>query len=154
MAQFHRAHAASTILIVDSDALMLTAIGGALDMQGHKVVLARTEQVAQQALQSQVIDLIVLSIDELTAGCEFAARLRSAEANADIPIVFIVPEMASHWSARLQEQGGVFCILRSLDPHDLIDLVDRALWMPHIARRRAAPPSAHVHKSNDWVKLD
>lgn len=154
MAQFHRAHSASTILIVEPDALMLTAIGGVLDMQGHKAILARTEEVAQQALQAQTVDLIILSIDGLDAGCQFAGRLRSAEFNSDIPIVFIVPEMSSHWSPRLQEQGGVYCILRSLDPHDLIDLVDRALWMPHIAHRRAAPPTAHVHKTNDWVKLD
>jgi DNA-binding response OmpR family regulator len=153
MERFHRSHAQAGILVIEPDALFLTAIGGALDLQGHKVILARTESVAQQALQSQSVDLIVLSIDHLEDGCQFAARLRQSEDHAEIPIIFIVPEMSRHWAASLQEQGGVFCILRSLDPNDLIDLVDKALWMPHVARR-ASPPPSYSQTAKDWVKLD
>lgn len=159
MTQFHSSHASSTVLVVDSDALMLTAVGGVLDMQGYKAVLARTEQVAAQALQNQVIDLIILSIDQLESGCQFAERLRASEATHEVPIIFIVPALVSSWTASLQEHGGVFCVARSVDPHDLIDLVEKALWMPHIAQRRASPPKSHLNKSNakqpsDWIKLD
>ena len=154
VAHFHRGHNASTVLVIDSDALMLTAVGGVLDMQGHKAILARSEQVAAQALDSQPIDLIILSIEELEAGCSFAARLRVSEATAEVPVIFIVPELAAHWSAKLQEHGGVFCVLRSVDPHHLIDLVEKALWLPHLARRRSSPPSTHLGKVNDWVRLE
>ncbi|MGN6545607.1 MAG: hypothetical protein ACTHK7_11205 [Aureliella sp.] len=164
MAKFHAAHAGSTVLVVDSDALMLTAIGGVLDMQGYKAVLARTEQVAAQALQGQAIDLIILSIDQLEPGCAFAARLRGNEATHEIPIIFIVPALASDWTGPLQQHGGVYCVARSVDPHDFVDLVDKALWMPHLAQRRASPPQPHLgkthadksnaNKSSDWVKLD
>lgn len=154
MAQFHRAHKSSTILVVDADALMLTAVGGVLDLQGHKAILARSEQVAAQALQSQTIDLIILSIDELQTGCDFATRLRASETTCEVPIIFIVPELAAQWSVSLQEHGGVFCVLRSVDPHHLIDLVEKALWLPYLAQRRASPPPAHLSKTTDWVKLD
>lgn len=159
MAKFHPSHATSTVLVIDPDALMLTAIGGVLDMQGYKAVLARTEQVAAQALQSQAVDLIILSIDQLEPGCQFAARLRASEATQEIPIIFIVPALESAWIARLQQHGGVYCVARSVDPHDLIDLVEKALWMPHVAQRRTSPPASHLgksnaSKSNDWIKLD
>lgn len=159
MTKFHQGHAASTVLVIDSDALMLTAVAGVLDMQGYKAVLARTEQVAAQALQSQAIDLIILSIDQLEPGCQFAARLRASETTHEIPIVFIVPTLISAWTGPLQEHGGVYCVSRAVDPHDLIDLVEKALWMPHVAQRRASPPNSHLGKSNatqsnDWVKLD
>ncbi|MGN6134484.1 MAG: hypothetical protein ACTHOU_08275 [Aureliella sp.] len=164
MPQFHRAHASSTILVIDSDALMLTALGGALDMQGHKAILARSEQVAAQALDTEIVDLIILSIDQLEAGCSFADRLRTSETAPEVPIIFIVPELASEWAAQLQQRGGVFCALRSIDPHHLLDLVEKALWLPHVARRRAAQGAAHpgpthlgvmrLGKNSDWVTLD
>lgn len=154
MEKFHRAHASACVLVIESDALLLTAIGGALDMNGHTATLARTEKVAQQALGNQTIDLIILGIEDLETGCEFAARLRSQPGQSDIPIIFMVPELSSHWAANLQEQGGVFCILRSMDPHELLDLVQKALWMPHIAQRRANPPTKHVNPTSDWIKLD
>lgn len=153
MASFHHAHTSSTILVIEPDSLMLTAIGGVLDMQGHQAILARTEQVASQALQSQSVDLIVLSIQQLEAGCAFASRLRADQATSEIPVIFIVPEMAEHWVASLQEHGGVFCVLSSVDPNHLIELVEKALWLPHLARRKTNPPAAHLSKSSDWIKL-
>lgn len=153
MEKFHRAHTSASVLVIESDALLLTAIGAALDMNGHKVTMARTEDVAQKALQSQTIDLIILGIEDLETGCAFAARLRSQPAHADIPIIFTVPQLSSHWAANLQEQGGVFCILRSMDPHELLDLVQKALWMPHLAHKRIASPGIHANPT-DWVKLD
>ncbi len=128
---------ACSVLVIESDALLLTAIGGALDMSGHKATLARTEGGGSTGVGSKPVDLIILGIDDLEKGCGLAARLRSQAGQSDIPIIFMVPELSSHWAASLQEQGGVFCILRSNDPHDLLDLVGRALWMPHLAR--AAP---------------
>lgn len=154
VSQFHRSHSASTILVIDADSLMLTAVGGVLDLQGHKAILARSEPVASQALATQPIDLIILSIDDLEAGCSFAARLRATESTAELPIIFIVPELAADWSQRLQQHGGVFCALRSVDPFHLIDLVEKALWLPHVARRRSSPPSTHLGKTSDWVRLD
>ncbi len=154
MEKFHRAHTSASVLVIESDALLLTAIGGALDMSGHKATLARTEEVAQQALANQTIDLIILGIDELDAGCAYATRLRAQPAHAEIPIIFIVPQLSSHWAANLQAQGGVFCILRSMDPHELLDLVQKALWMPHIAQRRSQPPANHTSPASDWIKLD
>ncbi len=154
MEKFHRAHTIASVLVIDSDSLMLTAIGGALDMSGHKATLARSEEVAKQALVAKPIDLIILGIEDLDEGCQLAARLRSQPGQADIPMIFLVPELSSHWAVSLQAQGGVFCILRTMDPHELLDLVQKALWMPHLAQRRASPPANHIQPTNDWVKLD
>lgn len=154
MAKFHHAHKSSTILVVDADALMLTAIGGVLDMQGHRVTLARSESVAAKALAGQQIDLIVLAIDAIAAGCDFAARLRGESTTREIPIIFIVPELTAASQSKLQAQGGVYCVLRSVDPHHLIDLVEKALWLPHVAQRHAALPQPHLQANHDWVRLE
>ncbi len=154
MTKFHQAHTTSTVLVIEPDALMLTAIGGVLDMHGHKAILARTEAVALQALDSGTIDLIVMAIENLEQGTQMAERLRSNPDKQEIPVIFIVPEMAIHWSTTLQLYGGVFCVLRSVGPHALIDLVDKALWMPHLANRRTAPPAPHTNTAQDWIRLE
>jgi CheY-like chemotaxis protein len=90
---------ASTILVIDNDPLMLTAIGSVLDMQGHRCVLARNEVMSLDSIAKNQFDVIVLSIDQLQRGCDFAAKLRGPQhisdgqqpANRDVPIIFLVP---------------------------------------------------------------
>ena len=144
---------ASTILVVDSDPLMLTAMASVLDMQGHRALLARTEDVALKAIESSDLDLIVLAIDDLSKGCEFAGRLRSLEKTRDVPVIFLVPQLTAEWSSRLHAHGGVFSLLQPIDPYALIDLVDRAVWMPHIAKAKMGTPATHLNRAKDWVRL-
>lgn len=125
-----------------------------LDMQGYRAVLARNEQIAQQAIAAGPVDLVILSIDDLQAGCEFAARLRTNSNAVDIPIIFLVPELTSAWSEQLHAHGGVYSMLKPFDPVALVELVEKALWMPHVAQSRIDPPRAHLHLANDWIRLD
>lgn len=166
--------AASSLLLIDNDPLMLTAMGAALNMQGHRVVLARNEQMALASIVAGQFDVIVLSIEELASGCGFATKLRGPEIARDVPIIFLVPEISNHWLTQLSAQGGVFCLLKPVDPYELIELVEKSLWLPHIARGRLAhagsgkasssgkssspsngssPPATHLTQQSDWVKL-
>jgi len=144
----------STILVVENDPLMLTVIGSLMDMQGHRSVLARTEEVAQQAIVQNQFDAIVLSIEGLDAGCRFAGELRRTEATCDVPVIFLVPELDATWSTRLAAHGGVFSLLKPVDPHALLELVEKVLWMPHVAKGRVAPPNLSNTSQQDWVKLN
>ena len=144
---------ASTILVVDCDPLMLTAMASVLDMQGHRALLARTEEVAMKAIENSELDLIVLAIEDLRGGCEFAGRLRSLEKTRDVPVIFLVPQLTSEWSTRLHAHGGVFSLLQPIDPYALIDLVERAVWMPHVAKAKIGAPATHLSRAKDWVRL-
>jgi CheY-like chemotaxis protein len=143
----------TSILVVDRDPLMLTAMASVLDMQGHRALLARTEEVAMKAIESSELDLIVLAIDDLKSGCEFAQRLRSLEKTRDVPVIFLVPQLTAEWSRRLHAHGGVYSLLQPIDPHALIDLVERAIWLPHIAQAKMGTPAAHLSRAKDWVRL-
>ncbi len=146
-------HVTSSVLIIDNDPLMLTAMGSVLDMQGHRAVLARNEEMAMQSIADGQFDVIILSIEQLQSGCDFASKLRGSPMARDLPIIFLVPELSSTWLTKLAAHGGVFCILQPVDPYALIDLVEKALWMPHIARSRIGTAPAHLSAQNDWVKL-
>lgn len=144
---------AATVLVVDRDPLMLTAIASVLDMHGHRALLARSEEVAMKAIVAHDLDLIVLAIDDLETGCGFARRLRSHEKTRDLPVIFLVPQLTAEWSAKLHSHGGVYSLLQPVDPHALMDLVDRAVWIPHIARSKLGQASTPQHAAKDWLRL-
>lgn len=144
---------ASSVLLIDNDPLMLTAMGSVLDMQSHRAVLARNEEMALRSIAEGQFDVIVLSIEQLASGCAFAAKLRASENAGDVPIIFLVPELSRSWLPKLASHGGVYCLLKPIDPYALIELVERALWLPHIARGRSGAPPAHLHQQSDWVTL-
>ncbi|QDV22412.1 response regulator [Aureliella helgolandensis] len=144
----------ATVLVIESDPLMLTAMGSVMNMQGYRAVLARTEDVANVAIADQTLDVIVLSINELESGCHFAHRLRSHATSSDTPIIFLVPELKAEWTEKLSAQGGVYSLLKPIDPHGLLELVDRVLWMPHLARSRGTAPENHLNMQADWIRLN
>ncbi len=146
----------ATVLIIDSDPFVLAAVGSLMDMQGYKAVLARDEQIATSALQGDQFDIIILSIDELEPGCQFASRMRAEPQTADVPIIFLVPEQSEAWNAELSIHGGIFSMLKPGNPETLVELVEKALWMPHLASNRKAAqlPRTHLPGVRDWVRLD
>lgn len=151
--KFIRTDSRASVLVVDSDPLMLMAMGSVLNMQGYRSIMARNESMAMDSIASGEFDVLVLSIEELEAGCDFASRLRGSEVSRDIPIIFLVPEMSADWLPQLSAHGGVFSILKPFEPSQLIDLVEKTLWLPHVARGRSGAMGTHLAKQSDWVSI-
>ena len=143
----------SSVLVIDSEPLMLTAMGSVLDMRGHRAVMARSEQMAMKSIQAGEFDVIVLAIESCEKGCEFAGKLRGSENTRDIPILFLIPETAKDWDKALAEQGGVYSIQQPIEPDALTELVERMLVLPHVARSHAGLKPTHLRSQTDWVKL-
>jgi DNA-binding response OmpR family regulator len=143
----------ATILIIEPDPLMLTALGAMVDMHGHRAVLARTEEVASGALGQRPIDVIVLSIENLSTGCAFADRLRNCPAMEELPIIFLVPEQTLAWTKELGQRGGVYSLMKPYQPEALWELIAKTLWLPHVAVARTRLPKAPVLHQRDWISL-
>lgn len=143
----------ASVLIIENDPLMLTAMGSVLNMQGYRAVLARTEQIALESIEQGEFDVIVLSIEELQHGCEFAGRLRASDVTKDVPVIFLVPELSTSWAGKLAAHGGVYSMLKPVEPYGLIELVEKVLWMPHVVQSRLGTRKSHLGKQNDWISL-
>jgi len=140
------------ILVVERDPLMLTGISAVLDMQGYRCFLARDIEIAAQATETLQFDLIVLSVENsLEAAVAGASKLRIHQRAAGLPIIFLAPRLEADWIGPLNSVGGVYCVPKPFEPELLIELVEKALCMPHLATARVAPPKAHF--GNAWVKL-
>jgi DNA-binding response OmpR family regulator len=140
------------ILVVERDPMMLTGISAILDMQGYRCFLARDTEIARQATETLQFDLIVLSVDsDLGKAVSSAEKLRASQRSVGLPIIFLAPRLDAAWIGPLNSVGGVYCLPKPFEPELLLELAEKALYMPHLATARVAPPSAHF--SNTWVKL-
>jgi len=140
------------ILIVESDPLLLTGMSAILDQKGFRCFLARDTTVGLKATQAMTFDLIVLSFgrDALQAAND-ACLLRGLDKTRELPVLFLAETFESTWIEPLNLAGGVYCLPKPFDPEVFLDLVDKALCLPHLAVAKIAPPKAHFAK--DWVKL-
>ena len=140
------------VLIVESDPLLLTGMSAILDQKGYRCFLARDVSVGLKATQAMTFDLIVLSfgLDALGAA-KHACELRGDIATRELPVVFLAEAFETAWIEPLNLAGGVYCLPKPFDPEVFLDLVNKALCLPHLAVAKIAPPKAHFAK--DWVRL-
>ena len=140
------------VLIVESDPLLLTGLSAILDQKGYRCFLARNVSVGKKATQAMVFDLIVLSFgrDALQAATH-ACELRGEVETRDLPVVFLADAFEPSWIEPLNLAGGVYCLPKPFEPDVFLDLIEKALCLPHLAIAKIAPPKAHFAK--DWVKL-
>jgi DNA-binding response OmpR family regulator len=140
------------ILIVESDPLLLTGMAAILDQRGYRCFLARNLDVARQAAGTLTFDLILYSFgnDPLEAAAG-AASLRHSERTTDLPVIFLADEFQAKWIEPLHMAGGVYLQPKPFEPEVLLDLVEKAFCLPHLAKAKVAPPKMSTTK--DWVRL-
>ncbi len=144
----------SSVLVIEQDAIMLTAMGAVLDLRGHLAVLARNYDMALDAIQAGDFDAIVLSIDDVASGCQFAKQLRASGHAASVPVIYLVPSMGAQDIAPLATEGGVYSITKPFEPDELVELVEKVLVLPHLANGKSAMFSGtHLPRQQDWVSL-
>ncbi len=140
------------ILIVESEPLLLTGMSAILDQKGYRCFLARETSVGLKATQAMAFDLLILSFgsDPILAAKD-ACLLRGNDSTRELPVLFLSNTFESNWIEPLNLAGGVFCLPKPFDPDVFLDLVGKALCLPHLAVAKMAPPKAHFAK--DWVRL-
>ncbi|QDU28763.1 Gliding motility regulatory protein [Anatilimnocola aggregata] len=133
------AHEPAVILIIDNDPIMLTGIAAVLNMSGYECHCARNAQAARKAIKSLALDLIVCDVDlGPENGLELCRELRQLPGIEDVPMMFISAAQAPDIVRRSHDAGGSYYLRKPFDPEVLIELVSKALWMPHLVQSRVA----------------
>ncbi|MEM8734667.1 MAG: response regulator, partial [Planctomycetota bacterium] len=143
----------AAVLVIDTDPLMLTAMAAALDTQGYRAVMARTKEIAIDSIRSGDFDVIILAINELNSGCAFANELRQGERACDVPIIFLTPAGQSEWSTQLAAHGGTFSMESPGQPEELLELVEKSLVLPHLAKSKTGRGNSNLKRQSDWISL-
>lgn len=127
------------ILIIDEDALMLTGMAAVLNMAGYECHCARNREAAAKAVESLALDLIICDVNLAgDSGLDLCRDLRSLPGMDDVPVMFISSVQIPDIVRRSHEAGGAYYLRKPFDPEVLIELVGKALWMPHLVQSRVA----------------
>ena len=130
-------HDPAAILIVDDDPLTLTALAAMLHIGGNECHCARDSEAAVKVARSLKPDLIICDIDlDGENGLDLCRELKEEYGLADTPIVFLSSVEMPDIVQRAREAGGSYYVRKPFDPDVLAEIVDKALWMPHLVNTR------------------
>jgi DNA-binding response OmpR family regulator len=124
----------ANILLIDDEAETLSELAETLSRSGFSCRSARNAATAQELALRSAPDLIISDINlDGQNGLELCASLKDAHpALADVPVIFLSAAQIPHIVRRAREAGGSYYLRKPIDPEVLIELVDKALWMPHL----------------------
>jgi CheY-like chemotaxis protein len=121
------------ILVVDSDPVSVATTRTILDCQKYKVHSAQDFDSALVLAAGLNLDLVItdIRIGERN-GTELIQEMRLIPGRSDVPVMFACASQAPGVIRRTHEFGAAFHLRKPFDPFVLLELVERALWMPHL----------------------
>lgn len=127
------------ILLIDDEPETLTDLAEILSRNGFSCRCAKDAGTARDLATQSAPDLIISDINlGGQSGLELCASLKDAHpALIDVPVIFLSAAQIPHIIRRAREAGGTFYLRKPVDPDVLIELVDKALWMPHLVSHQA-----------------
>lgn len=144
----------ASILIIDNDPIMLTGIAAVLNMSGYECFCARNRETAIKAAQGNPLDLIISDVSlGGECGIELCQEMLHEMGMDDVPVMFMSSAQGPDIIRKAETMGGAYFLRKPFDPAVLIEVVGRALWMPHLVQSRvqqlqAEKPAVHApHES-------
>lgn len=127
----------ANILVVDDEPELLAEISDALRPTGHHFHCVSDAAAAKQMAKSMLPDLIIADIN--IGGDNGLTTIEEIKRDAeliDVPVIFVSGAQMPHIVRRTHEAGGTYFVRKPFDPSVLAELVDRALWMPHLVQNQ------------------
>ena len=129
----------AVILIVDNDPLTMTGLAAILDMSGYECHCARGAEAALKAVRTLPLDLILCDVNlGGESGIDLCQELREQPGMDDVPVMFMSSFQGADVIRRSSEAGAAYYLRKPFEPEVLLDLVSKALWMPHLVQSRVA----------------
>jgi CheY-like chemotaxis protein len=125
----------ATLLVVDSDPILLTGTAAVLHTAGYECHCARDTQAALKAARTLPLDLIICDVLLASeSGLDLCKHIRKLPGCIDVPVMFVSSQQLPDIIRRSYEAGAAYYLRKPFDPEVLIELVSKALWMPHLVR--------------------
>lgn len=132
------------ILVVDSDAVLRGQVHEILIADGYSCRAVGTAGAAMQSADEKVPSLLVcdMNLGDST-GIELA---RALQTKADCPVIFMSDSRDPEMVRLARQAGAAFYLAKPIDSDVLVELVDKALWMPHLVRRHVDSAAHKAHQ--------
>jgi len=121
------------ILVVDDEQAVLDEVAKVLGNAGFECRCCSNADLAVAEAESTPPDLIISDINlGGHSGLEMCERIKRNEGLAETPVMFLSGAQIPDIIRRSHAAGGSYYLRKPFDPDVLVELVDKALWMPHV----------------------
>jgi len=127
----------AVILVADEEPDSLYSVASLLIAQNHRVLTADSFQSALAISNSQPLDLLITDtrMGHLN-GCDLVCEIRRFEINSDVPMMYMSAAQISGVIRRVHDFGAAYHLKKPIAPQVLVELVEKALWMPHLVKNK------------------
>jgi CheY-like chemotaxis protein len=137
----------ASILVVDFDVETLYSIASLLLSQDHRVLTARDSSTAYQIGANEELDLLITDLrigakgvgEE--SGLHLASSIKASPSKCDLPVMFTSANQAPGVIRRNHAFGTSFHVRKPIDTDVILELVEQALWLPHLVESHLAEQS-------------
>lgn len=131
MNHFHRQQ--TLILVIDDELSVLGEVAATLSTAGYACHCSNAAEAAVQFVRDNAPDLIISDINlDGHSGLELCERIKKDPALAEVPVMFLSGAQIPDIIRRSHAVGGTYYLRKPFDPEVLLELVNKALWMPHL----------------------
>jgi len=121
------------ILVVDDEAEVLGEVAAVLAGAGYVCHCCTGADGALRFAETSTPDLIISDINlDGHSGLELCEAIKKKGDLKDVPIMFLSGAQIPDIIRRSHAAGGAYYLRKPFDPEVLLELVDKALWMPHL----------------------
>ncbi len=121
------------ILVIDDDPDVVAGLAKVLSAAGYVSHCCRDADGAIECVRQTTPDLIISDINlSGHSGLQLCQRLKREEGLSDVPFMFLSGAQVPDIIRRSHEAGGTYYLRKPFDPQVLLELVDKALWMPEL----------------------
>lgn len=130
------------ILVADLDTAALSQTVRILSELDYTVFSAVCWSSAKSAAMKLDLDLFICdhSIQQSSVGQDLIAEIHRLPNRSDVPVIFTSVGQESGVIRRQHDFGGAYHIKKPLDPVVLKEIVDGALWLPHLVESHINRP--------------
>jgi len=129
----HLASQRPLILVVDDETEVLDEVATILARTHFRCRCCLNAEDAIEAAESSPPDLIISDINlHGHSGLEMCERIKEIETLKDVPVMFLSGAQIPDIIRRSHAVGGTYYLRKPFDSEVLLELIDKALWMPHL----------------------
>jgi CheY-like chemotaxis protein len=123
----------AVVLVIDDDPEVVAGLAKVLSSAGYLSHCCRDAEGAIECIQETTPDLIISDINlGGHSGLQLCQRLKRDEGLSEVPFMFLSEAQVPDIIRRSHEAGGTYYLRKPFDAQVLLELVDKALWMPQL----------------------
>lgn len=129
----------AVILVIDDEPAVLAEVMETLTQTGYTCHGCTSVETALATATRVRPDLIVSDINlGEESGLDLCRDIKSQAELADVPLIFLSGAAIPNIVRRAHAAGGTYYLRKPFDPEVLIELTEKALWLPHLVKDQVA----------------